>query len=167
MSGLGDLEESLFIASPPRDVWRAVSRLNDMPQWSPQCRRMIVIGKVRLGAWIVNLNNDGRIWWPTTARVAVFDENRVVAWRINENRMLWSYTITAVDRGTRLTVRRSTAQGQSRLSRVLGDYVFGGNTGFDERVLRGMRVTLFNVKKSLERPTVPELVDQSNVRNEQ
>ncbi|UGT42572.1 SRPBCC family protein [Nocardia yamanashiensis] len=167
MSGLGDLEESLFIASPPRDVWRAVSRLNTMPQWSPQCRRTIVFGKVRPGTWIANVNNDGRIWWLTTARVVACDENRMVAWRINENRMRWSYTVTPVVHGTQLTVRRSAVEGQSQLSRFLGDHVFGGNTKFDQRVLHGMRKTLSNIKKSLERSPLPELADHSNPRNMQ
>ena len=73
------LEASIDIDAAPERVWAIVSDLERMPQWSPQCTRMKVIGRLREGALTLNLNRDGWKRWPTTARVVRV--SRTVRWR--------------------------------------------------------------------------------------
>jgi uncharacterized protein YndB with AHSA1/START domain len=146
------LEASIDIDAAPERVWAIVSDLERMPQWSPQCTRMKVIGRLREGALTLNLNRDGWKRWPTTARVVRVQPNREVAFRVIENRAIWSFQIEPTATGSTLIQRRDVPNGTSWISRTLIDLVLGGGAEFDVRVEDGMHQSLAKIKAAAERP---------------
>ncbi|MCE4264989.1 polyketide cyclase [Rhodococcus sp. ACPA4] len=150
------LEASIDINASPQDVWAIVADLQRMGEWSPQCKKMKVIGgTVREGAKTLNINRKGLLVWPTTAKVVRFEPNKSVAFRIAENRTIWSYNIEATETGTKLTERREAPTGTSQVSQFLVKTVFGGNDSFEVELVKGMNATLERVKKEAEAASVP------------
>lgn len=147
-----NLEASVDVDAAPERVWSVVSDLERMPEWSPQCIRMKVLGDVRKGAWTVNFNKDGWKRWPTTARVVRYEPGRLVAFRINENRTVWSFEVAPTATGTRITQRRDVPHGQSWFSRKLIDYTLGGEQKFEGGLVEGMHESLDKIKAAAERP---------------
>ncbi|WP_068280435.1 SRPBCC family protein [Aldersonia kunmingensis] len=145
------LEASIDISAAPEQVWAVVSDLERMPEWSPQCTKMKVLGEMREGARTLNLNKDGWKRWPTTARVVRFEPNRAVAFRVVENRMVWSFEIEPTDSGTRLTQRRDVSGGQSAFSRYSIKFALGGETDFETKLLAGMNSSLGKIKAAVEK----------------
>ncbi|MDO9379062.1 MAG: SRPBCC family protein [Nocardioidaceae bacterium] len=149
------IEVEIDVDAEPRDVWRVVSDLRRMGEWSPQCRRMLVLGDVRLGARAVNLNRQGLLVWPTTARVVRLEPERALAFRIPVNGTVWTYELEPTATGTRVTERREAPHGITRLSHLLTDHVMGGTEGFEVELRRGMERTLRRLKAEVESASVP------------
>lgn len=145
-----NLETSIDIAASPERVWAVVSDPRRMPEFSPQCVRMITLGRPRAGAWTVNLNRDGWKFWPTTARIVRYEPNHALAFRVGQNRSVWSYTLEPTETGTRLIERRDMPNGTTVFSRKAIDLVLGGETAFEETLLRGMDETLTKIKTAAE-----------------
>lgn len=146
------LEASTEIAAPPNEVWRVVSDLSRMPEWSPQTVRMRVFGRARRGAHTVNLNKYGWKVWPTTSTIVRYDENTAIAFRMNENRTTWSYELTPTTSGTTLTERRvPPVGGIPKPVTFLMDKLFGGTQSFDDELTRGMKDSLDKIKAAVER----------------
>lgn len=78
------LEASTHIKATPEQVWKVVSDLKRMGEWSPQCRKVVVRGggPVTLGTKTVNVNKRGLLVWPTTAKVVRFEPNKEIAYKI-------------------------------------------------------------------------------------
>ncbi|MGB6052342.1 MAG: SRPBCC family protein, partial [Rhodococcus sp. (in: high G+C Gram-positive bacteria)] len=99
------LEASIDVEATPEQVWKVVSDLERMGEWSPQCKKMKVFGgDVRKGTTTLNINRKGMLVWPTTAKVVEFQPNKAIAFRIVENKTIWSYTLTPSTTGTGTTV---------------------------------------------------------------
>ncbi|KAA8890060.1 SRPBCC family protein [Nocardia colli] len=145
-----NLEATIDIAAPPDKVWAVVSNLKRMPEFSPQCVRMVPLGAPKTGTWVLNLNTDGKKYWPTTARIVRFEPNQAFAFKINENRSIWSYTLEATETGTRLVERRDVPNGTSWFSRKSIDAALGGEAPFEEALIRGMHETLGKIKTVVE-----------------
>ncbi|MEU2172602.1 SRPBCC family protein [Nocardia sp. NPDC019219] len=145
-----NLEASIDISAPPERVWAVVSDLRRMPEFSPQCVRMVALGSLKAGTWTLNLNRDGKKFWPTTARIVRFEPNRAFAFRVNENRTVWSYTLEPTESGTRLIERRDVPNGTTWFSRRAIDAALGGELPFEEALVRGMNETLGNIKTAVE-----------------
>lgn len=145
------LETEIFIAAPPEQVWPIVSDLRRMPQWSPQCRRVIARGPIRRGTFMLNVNRDGNLWWPTRARVTDFHDLQRVAFRVLDNGTEWSFTLTPGDGGTVLTQRRDVPSGgTSKVSALLVDKVLGGEDDFEATLVAGMNATLQRIRAAVE-----------------
>lgn len=145
-----NLEATIDIAAPPDRVWAVVSNLKRMPEFSPQCVRMLPLGSPKAGTWVLNLNTDGKKYWPTTARIVRFEPNQAFAFKINENRSIWSYTLEPTATGTRLIERRDVPNGTSWFSRKSIDAALGGEAPFEEALVRGMNETLGKIKTAVE-----------------
>lgn len=149
------LEASIDINASPQDVWAIVADLQRMGEWSPQCKKMKVIGgTVREGAKTFNINRKGLLVWPTTAKVVRFEPNKSVAFRIAENRTIWSYELEPSATGTKLTERREAPTGTSKVSQFLVKTVLGGNDSFEIDLVKGMNATLKRVKNEAEAASV-------------
>ncbi|MBD0322519.1 MAG: SRPBCC family protein [Aldersonia sp.] len=146
-----NLEATIDVDATPQRVWKVVSDLERMPEWSPQCTRMKVLGDVREGAWTLNFNKDGWKRWPTTARVVRFEPGHLVAFRINENRTVWSFQVEPTATGTRITQRRDVPNGQSLFSRKFIEYTLGGEQNFEHQLVDGMHESLGKIKAAVER----------------
>ena len=88
------LSASIDVQAPPAAVWAVVSDLKRMGEWSPQCKKMTVLGgEPKLGTRTINLNKRGPLVWPTTAKVVRFEPERRLAFRVTENHTIWSYEL--------------------------------------------------------------------------
>lgn len=146
------LEASIDIDASPEQVWKVVSDLKRMGEWSPQCKKMKVFGgEVRRGTTTLNVNRKGFLVWPTTSKVVEFDPNTVIAFRVNENRTIWSYTLTPTATGTTVVEKREAPTGTSSVSSFLVKNVLGGIDEFDIELVDGMQKTLARIKSESER----------------
>jgi uncharacterized protein YndB with AHSA1/START domain len=145
-----NLETSIEIAASPERVWAVLADPSRMPQFSPQCVRMIPIGKPRAGTLTVNLNRDGWKFWPTTSRILRYEKNSALAFRVSQNRTVWTYTLEPTETGTRLVERRDVPNGTTWVSRTLIAAVLGGETAFEENLVRGMDESLAKIRSAVE-----------------
>lgn len=150
-----ELETSIEIAAEPAAVWKLVSDLPRLAEWSPQVVRTVVRRPLKVGSRMLNVNHSGMKVWPTTAKVVAMEPHRRVAFRITENRTVWSFELEPITvdaaPGTRLVHRRETPDGISSLSNRLVDVVLGGQPAFTAELTAGMRQTLTRVKAEAER----------------
>ena len=145
------LEASIDIDATPQDVWAVVSDLKRMGEWSPQCRKMRVLGGVvEEGTKTVNINREGFLVWPTTSKVVKFQPNKAIAFRILENRTIWSYELEPTASGTKVIERREAPTGTSKVSQFLVKTVLGGNDDFEVDLVNGMNTTLARIKSAAE-----------------
>ncbi|MDF3310402.1 SRPBCC family protein [Rhodococcus sp. T2V] len=145
------LEASIDIDATPQDVWAVVSDLKRMGEWSPQCRKMRVLGGVvEAGTKTVNINRKGFLVWPTTSKVVKFQPNKAIAFRILENRTIWSYELEPTASGTKVIERREAPTGTSKVSQFLVKTVLGGNEDFEVDLVNGMNTTLARIKSAAE-----------------
>ena len=144
------ISASVDVAAPSETVWSVVSDVTRMPEWSPELRRLFVLGsrEPRVGMQLLGINRRGYAAWPTTSKVTRFEPGRAVAWKTRESGATWTYELEAAEGGTRLTGRRDLAQ-FSRLTSVLGP-VIGGAAGHDQELAAGIRTTLERIKESVE-----------------
>lgn len=142
------LEASTEIKASAEEVWKVVSDLKRMGEWSPQCRKIIVRGggPITLGTKTINVNKRGLLVWPTTAKVVRYEPNKEIAYRIKENGSVWSFTITPSDNGVKLTERREAPNNTSKVSQVLINVAMGGEKPFDAELVDGMNQTLTKIK---------------------
>lgn len=147
-----NLAASIDIDAAPEDVWRVVSDLSRMPQWSPQCRAMRVIGAPRPGAYTLNVNRQGRKFWPTASKITRFEPMRAIAFRTLTNNSVWSFEITPTASGSTLCERRGVPErGTSWVSETIVEHFLGGEADFDDEMLDGMHATLARMKAVIER----------------
>jgi uncharacterized protein YndB with AHSA1/START domain len=147
------IEETIETTAAPVRVWSLVSDLANMSRWSPQVAKTIVRGRpVQLGTKAININRDGVKVWPTQSKVVRFEPHREIAFRIKENRSIWSFQLEQTESGgTRITQRRETPDGTTKISETLVDKVLGGQDSFQGGLRRGMRETLQKIKVEAER----------------
>lgn len=144
------LEATIDIDASPARVWSLVANPRNMARWSPQVLKVILRGAVQKGSTALNVNRDGAKIWPTRSRIVTFDPPREYAIRIKENNTLWSFHLEPCGTGTRLTQRRDTSAGTTRVSEFLIATVLGGKTEFDKSLLAGMNETLRKIKSDAE-----------------
>lgn len=149
-----ELSASIEIDAAPAQVWALIADLPRMREWSDQVVSTKVIGgEVKVGARMVNLNQQGWKRWPTTAKVVRCTPHSDLAFRVAENKTVWSYQLEPLDGGarTKVTHRREAPQGISVLSKGLTKVMLGGVPQFTEDMRAGMGTTLERVKAAAER----------------
>jgi uncharacterized protein YndB with AHSA1/START domain len=144
------LSATIDIAATPDRVWSVVSDFTRMAQWSPECRRIFVMGRRRggVGTRFLGLNRRGWVGWPTRSTITRFEPDTAVAWKTHESGATWTYELEPTDAGTRLTGRRDLAAftAPTRLMVPL----LGGATGHDRELAEGIRTTLERIKATVE-----------------
>jgi uncharacterized protein YndB with AHSA1/START domain len=146
------LQAEIEIDAPVSKVWRLVSDLSKMPQWSPQCRLMRPLGGLRQGVRTVNINRRGFLVWPTTSRITELVPEKKLAFRVSENRTVWSYELEPTATGTRVIEKRVAANGQTTaLSNGLVNAMMGGVPSFEQELVAGMNQSLQRIKDAAER----------------
>ena len=144
------ISASVVVDAPPDAVWEVVSDVARMPEWSPELRRLFVIGdkRPRVGMNLLGINRRGFAAWPTTSKVVRFEPGRAVAWKTRESGATWTYELQPEDGGTRLTGRRDLAD--FTLGTKLMAPVIGGAEGHDQELADGIRATLERIKATIE-----------------
>jgi uncharacterized protein YndB with AHSA1/START domain len=144
------LQAQIDINAPVTKVWALVSDLGRMPQWSPQCRVMKLLGPLRRGARTINLNRRNYTWWPTTCTVTEVVPEKKMAFRVNTNGTIWSYELEPTDVGTRLVESRHAENGVKPITNVTINALFGGVPGFERELVEGMNQSLARIKAAAE-----------------
>jgi uncharacterized protein YndB with AHSA1/START domain len=145
------ISAAVDVAAPPEAVWAVVSDVTRMPEWSPELRRLYVLGgakEPRVGMTLLGINRRGWVAWPTTSRVTRFEPGRAVAWKTRESGATWTYELEPSGTGTRLTGRRDLPKFTVGTT-VLGP-IIGGAEGHDRELADGIRVTLDQIKAAVE-----------------
>ena len=143
------IRASTAIDATPDEVWSVVSDVTRMPEFSPELRKVITLGKKRgLGQNILGLNRRKAVWWPTTSKVVRWEQGRVVAWKTRESGATWTYEITPADTGVRLTATRELDA--FTLGSKLMTPILGGAVGHDEELAAGLATTLDRIKAVVE-----------------
>lgn len=149
------LEASVHVQAAPETVWRLVTDVTRMGEWSPQCRGARWIGRRRgpvVGARFVGFNRQGWKWWLTTNRVVEAEHGRVFAFRTEQNRARWVFRLDGDGNGgTTLVQRRELPAGRSPVSTAFIGAFLGGNRSFDAGMQAGMRSTLERIRDAAER----------------
>jgi uncharacterized protein YndB with AHSA1/START domain len=144
------LQAEVDINAPVSRVWGLVSDLSRMPQWSPQCRMMKLLGPLRPGTRTINLNRRNMLFWPTTATITEVIPERKIAFRIPLNTSVWSYELEATDTGTRLVETRHAENGVRAVSTAVTKAALGGVDSFESELLAGMNQSLARIKAAAE-----------------
>ena len=144
------ISASVDVAAPPETVWSVVSDVTRMPEWSPELRRLFVLGSraPRVGMQLLGINRRGYAAWPTTSKVTRFEPGRAVAWKTRESGATWTYELEAVEGGTRLIGRRDLPK--YTLGTTLMAPLIGGADGHDRELADGIRATLERIKATVE-----------------
>lgn len=147
-----NLRAEIHIDAAPDRVWNVLSDLRRMPEWSPQCRRMTLLGRLRQGAYTANLNRQGWKFWPTASKVERLEPQRAIAFRTLTNNSTWAFELTPTSTGTTLTEQRLVPQeGTTWVSKTIVTHVLGGEDIFDDEMVDGMKTTLAKIKAAVER----------------
>ncbi len=144
------LQAEVDINAPVSRVWGLVSDLSLMPQWSPQCRMMKLLGPLRPGTRTINLNRRNMLFWPTTATITEVIPERKIAFRIPINTSVWSYELEATATGTRLVETRHAENGVRAVSTAVTKAALGGVDSFESELLEGMNQSLARIKAAAE-----------------
>lgn len=141
------------IAAPPSTVWRFVTDLPRMGEWSPENQGGEWVKGATgpaVGALFKGRNANGKKAWSTQVKVIECDEPRKFAFALmigGRSWCDWVYEIESTDNGSRVT--HSWIDRRSRLGSRLGKLVSGvGDRASHNR--RNMEVTLDNLKKAVE-----------------
>ena len=144
------LQAEVDINAPVSRVWGLVSDLSRMPQWSPQCRMMKLLGPLRPGTRTITLNRRNMLFWPTTATITEVIPERKIAFRIPINTSVWSYELEATATGTRLVETRHAENGVRAVSTAVTKAALGGVDSFESELLEGMNQSLARIKAAAE-----------------
>lgn len=147
------ISASVVVAAPPETVWSVVSDVTRMPEWSPELRKLFVLGRREpgVGMLLLGINRRKYVAWPTTSKVVRFEPGRAVAWKTRESGATWTYELEPVEGGTRLTGRRDLPK--FAVATALMGPVIGGAEGHDRELADGMRATLERIKATVEATT--------------
>ncbi len=149
------LSASIEVAAPPGAVWRVVSDVRRTREWSPECVRVVPLGAVRAGRFLIGLNRRERARWATLSRVTRFVPGREIGWTVLTNRSEWRYELRAEGAGTLVTQTRRTPRGEGRFALWFTGAFLGGQAGHDDELERGMGqglLTIKNLAEALDEP---------------
>lgn len=146
------LQAQIDINAPASTVWALISDLSRMPEWSPQTRKMKLLGPMRVGTRTVNFNRRRLLVWPTTSTITAIEPERKLAFRVDVNGTEWSYDLEPIEGGTRVVESRRAPNGVKKVSEATVNAVMGGVPSFEEELVEGMNQTLGRIKAAAERP---------------
>lgn len=146
------LQAQIDINAPASTVWALISDLSRMPEWSPQTRKMKLLGPMRVGTRTVNFNRRRLLVWPTTSTITAIEPERKLAFRVDVNGTEWSYDLEPIEGGTRVVESRRAPNGVKKVSEATVNAVMGGVPSFEVELVEGMNQTLGRIKAAAERP---------------
>ena len=106
MSSPTPISATVQMNASPEEVWKVVSDLARMPEFSPELRKAFVVGKPGVGANIIGINRRKAVVWPTTSKVVRWEPGRAVAWKTRESGATWVYELEPTGGSTSVTGRR-------------------------------------------------------------
>lgn len=144
------LTASIDVAAPPGRVWDVVSDLRRTGEWSPECRRVVPLGRLGTGTLLLGLNRRGRVGWATLSRVLTFSPGTEIGWVVLTNRSEWRYRLEPSATGTSITETRRTPRGEGRFALWFTRVLLDGQAGHDAELEEGMADGLRRIKAVVE-----------------
>ena len=144
------LSASIEVAASPATVWGVVSDVRRTGEWSPECRRVVPLGAVRSGTWLIGLNRRAKVGWATVSRVTAYEPEAVIGWRVLTNRAEWRYQLQPSSTGTAMTQTRATPRGVGRFAAWFTRVFLGGQASHDDELEGGMSQGLAQIKAIAE-----------------
>ncbi len=148
MSVPAPISATVEMNAGPDEVWRVVSDLARMPEFSPELRKAFVLGRPGLGANVIGINRRKAVVWPTSSKVVRWEPGRAVAWKTRESGATWIYELEPTATGTAVTCRRELPR-VTVATYLLGP-ALGGVKGHDTELAAGIRTTLERIRASVE-----------------
>jgi uncharacterized protein YndB with AHSA1/START domain len=148
MSDPQRISATVEMSASPDEVWRVVSDLGRMPEFSPELRKAFVVGKPGIGAHIIGINRRKAVVWPTTSKVVRWEPGQAVAWKTRESGATWVYELEATATGTSVTGRRVLRK--FTIGTTLLGPAIGGARGHDAELADGIRSTLEQIRETVE-----------------
>jgi uncharacterized protein YndB with AHSA1/START domain len=142
------ISATVQMQATPGQVWDVVADLARMPEFSPELRKAVVVGRPGVGANILGLNRRKAVVWPTTSRVVRWEPERAVAWKTRESGATWVYELEPAAGGTSVTARRVLPR--FTLGTALLGPLIGGAVGHDGELAEGLRTTLERIRDAVE-----------------
>jgi uncharacterized protein YndB with AHSA1/START domain len=142
------ISSTVEIKARPEAVWKVVSDLARMPEFSPELRKAFVVGRPGVGANIIGINRRKAVVWPTTSKVVRWEPGRAVAWKTRESGATWIYELEPTADGTSVTASRVLPRFTLGTS-LLGP-IIGGAEGHDAELANGLRATLERIRSTVE-----------------
>lgn len=136
------LTATIEVTASPEVAWRVIADVRRTGEWSPECVRVVPLGRLGTGSLLLGLNRRGRVRWVTLSRVISFDPGRQIGWRVLTNRSEWFYRLTPDGAGTRIAQTRRTPRGEGRFAVAFTRLFLGGQAGHDDELERGMAAGL-------------------------
>lgn len=146
------ISATVVVDADPASVWEVLSDPARMPDFSPELRKVFVIGGPGLGTRIIGINRRRAVVWPTTSRVVRFEPCRAVAWKTRESGATWVYELEESGSGTVVTGRRVLPR--FTIGTTLMAPMIGGAAGHDAELAEGIQTTLERIKAAVEREPV-------------
>ncbi|MCW2782245.1 MAG: cyclase/dehydrase [Marmoricola sp.] len=152
MSADRELHAETTINASPDRVWKLLTNLDRMPEWSPELVKMLPLkpGGLRVGQWYVGINRRKGMVWPTRNVVAVLEPGKTLAWDTKTSGARWIFEVAPEGEGTRLAQRRPVPTRLTLISKAFAPVVLGGSDAHADELEAGMRTTLSRIKATLE-----------------
>jgi Polyketide cyclase / dehydrase and lipid transport len=144
------LHASVEVSAAPGEVWRVAADLRRTREWSPECSRVIPLGRVHQGGWLLGLNRRGWVRWATLSQIVRYEQDREIAWKVLTNRSVWTYRLEPTDAGTKITETRETPDGIGRFARAFTEVLLGGQQLHDDELEAGMTCGLEKIRAVAE-----------------
>jgi carbon monoxide dehydrogenase subunit G len=137
--------ESIDIAAPPEFVWRLISDITRMGEWSPETSTATWTGGSSgpiVGAAFVGHNRRGRLRWKGRCEVTVADEPREFAFvrKGPDGGTTWRYRLEADNGHTTVTESFSQAKLPPLPVQLFGRLIFGSDR--HQQLLNSVGTTL-------------------------
>lgn len=147
-------ETSVLIDAPPERVWRLVTDITRMGEWSPEStggRWTHGATGPAEGARFVGGNAHGLLRWSTRCRVLECVAPQRFSFAVAESRMTWGWRLEPEGAGTRLTQwRNRTSRPNIAVRALTGSGLLGRDR--EGLMVDGMQRTLTALKTAAERP---------------
>lgn len=152
-----ELRAETVVQAPRAAVWRVLTDLSRMKEWSPETVAMVPLkpGGLRLGQWYLGVNRRGAAVWPTRNVVATLEPERALAWDTTSSgaRWIWELEDAATPDGgaaTRVVHRRPVPHGVTRASALVAPLLLGGAESHADELEAGMATSVERLKRAVE-----------------
>jgi hypothetical protein len=148
--------ERIHIDSAPEAVWKLISDVTRMGEWSPETQSAAWIGGQAgpvVGATFAGKNRYRWTRWTGKCAVTVAEPGREFTFvrRGPDGGTTWSYVLEPEDGGTNVTESFCQARVPGAPLRLLGRVLFGADR--ERRLRAGVRTTLERLKATAENET--------------
>jgi uncharacterized protein YndB with AHSA1/START domain len=144
-------EARVFVEAPPDKLWRMVTDVTRMGEWSPETQRAEWIDGATgpaVGAKFRGHNKLGPGRWSTVAHVVQAEPGREFAFRIEPGGMTWRYQFEPAGEGTRVTESCQTGPATRAIWLLVSDLLT--LMGRQKSLEVGMQETLARLKMAAE-----------------